>query len=133
MLDVDRFKAVNDTYGHSVGDAVLVDVCRHIQTHLRTYDMVFRYGGEEFLLCLPDVDAEGGAEVCERLRAALEGLPHYSSAGERFTVTTSIGVTALDPAVPVEQAIDRADRALLSAKGAGRNRTVCWDATMVAA
>lgn len=132
MLDVDCFKAVNDTYGHSVGDSVLVDICRHIQSNLRSYDMVFRYGGEEFLLCLPNLDAPAGHDICERLRAELETTPHHSSAGERFPVTVSIGVTALDPALPVEEAIDRADRALLSAKARGRNRTVLWDKSMIA-
>lgn len=128
MLDIDHFKTVNDTYGHPVGDHVLVDIARYVQSHLRPYDMIFRYGGEEFLLCMPDTEQEGGREICDRLRMELAGTPHRANGGggADFAVTVSIGVAELGAEIPVEEAVDRADRALLEAKGAGRNRTVTW-------
>lgn len=133
MLDVDHFKSVNDTYGHSVGDNVLVAICKYVQANLRAYDTVFRYGGEEFLLCLPDTGAGEGYDICDRLREGLQSVTHHSGAGADFPVTVSIGMTTLDPSVSVKESIDRADRALLSAKNTGRNRTVIWENALLAA
>jgi diguanylate cyclase (GGDEF)-like protein len=129
MLDIDRFKLVNDAYGHMVGDKVLVAVAHYAMNHLRPYDKVFRYGGEEFLLCLPDAELAGGREVLERVREGIAALSHEGS-GRSFNVTVSIGLTLLDPDAAVEQCIDRADRALYAAKAAGRNCTMIWDASM---
>lgn len=126
MFDIDHFKAVNDNYGHPAGDRVLVDMARYIQAHLRAYDLIFRYGGEEFLLCMPDTDLEGGREICDRLREELAGLPHRENGTANITVTVSIGVAELASDITVEEAIERADRALLAAKTAGRNRTHTW-------
>ena len=81
MLDIDHFKAVNDGQGHPAGDAVLIDIARYVQAHLRPYDLIFRYGGEEFLLCMPDTDLEGGREICDRLRMELGGLAHRVNDG----------------------------------------------------
>ena len=126
MLDVDHFKVVNDTYGHAVGDKVLTDIARYLQSHLRPYDLIYRYGGDEFMLCMPDMDLDGGREICDRLRRELSGLAHTTAGGVVFHVMASIGVTELDAKFTVEAAIDRADRALLAAKAAGCNRTVAW-------
>lgn len=130
MMDLDRFKIVNDTYGHGVGDKVLVDFARYVMEHLRPYDRLFRYGGEEFLLCLPDTELEAGRHIVDRLREGLAALPFFVEGKKAFNVTASFGVTLLDPDVPVEQTIERADRALYAAKARGRNRTVLWDASM---
>lgn len=130
MLDIDRFKSVNDKYGHLVGDRVLVDIARYVQSHLRPYDMIFRYGGEEFLLCMPDADSEAGREICDRLRVELGGLGYQANGCPDFPVTVSIGVAELAAEISVEEAVDRADRALLAAKAAGRNRTLVWNPAM---
>jgi diguanylate cyclase len=130
MMDLDHFKRVNDTHGHAVGDAVLIDTARYVMAHLRPYDKIFRYGGEEFLICLPDTDIEEGEAIVERLREELASLPHRGEGPEPLTVTVSIGLTTLDPDVPVEQSIDRADKALYVAKATGRNRVVIWDQAM---
>lgn len=126
MLDIDHFKAVNDTYGHKAGDAVLVAIARCLQGHLRPYDVVYRYGGEEFLVCLPNTGAAVGLEVVERLRRAVADLPHAPDGKERIAVTVSAGLAEMGQGLGIEAAIDRADKALYAAKAAGRNRTVCW-------
>ena len=130
MMDLDHFKSVNDTHGHAVGDKVLIGVARYVMAHLRPYDKVFRYGGEEFLICLPDTDIHEGQKIMDRLREELASLPHREESQGPATVTVSIGLTPLDPDVPVEQSIDRADKALYVAKATGRNRVVVWDASM---
>ena len=129
MMDIDLFKPVNDTYGHVVGDRVLVALARYVMRHLRPYDKVFRYGGEEFLICLPDADLSVGRDALERLRQGIAALTHEDN-GRTFHVTVSLGVTLLDPGLPVEQSIERADKALYAAKAAGRNRTIIWDAAL---
>ena len=131
MMDIDHFKAVNDTHGHVVGDKVLIALARYAMDHLRPYDKVFRYGGEEFLLCLPDSDTASGFEVVERLREGIARLDHDHGASLRVTV--SLGVALLDPKLSVEESIDRADKALYAAKRAGRNRTMIWESAMSAA
>lgn len=126
MLDVDHFKQVNDVHGHLVGDHVLVAIARYVQAHLRPYDLIFRYGGEEFLLCMPDTDLETGREVCDRLRIELGTLSHEAQGGAGFKVTVSMGVAALSADYTAEEAINRADQALLAAKAAGRDRVLVW-------
>jgi diguanylate cyclase (GGDEF)-like protein len=130
MIDFDHFKAVNDDYGHLVGDRVLVESARYIMGHLRPYDKVFRYGGEEFLLCLPDTDLQTGRAIVDRLREELAELPHRTEGKGTINVTVSGGITLLDPDVSVETSIDRADKALYAAKAGGRNAVVPWDASM---
>ncbi|MCW5771096.1 MAG: diguanylate cyclase [Rhodospirillaceae bacterium] len=126
MLDLDHFKLVNDTYGHVVGDNVLATVVRHLIAQLRPYDRVFRYGGEEFLVCMPDTTIEGAVEALERIRLSLATLPHKGTGKEPFHVTASAGVVELDGDIPAERSIERADAALYAAKAGGRNRTVAW-------
>lgn len=131
MMDVDHFKHVNDTHGHQIGDQVLSAVARCVGKLLRPYDRLFRYGGEEFLISLPDADLEEGHRIIERIREQLASLSHEADSGLMFPVTVSFGLTLLDPDAPVEQSLDRADKALYSAKRSGRNRTVIWDASLI--
>lgn len=130
MMDLDSFKSVNDKYGHLAGDKVLVGFARYIMTHLRPYDRVFRYGGEEFLICLSDTSVEAARDVMDRLREELALLTFDGNGLGSFCVTVSLGLAPLDAEGPVELSIDRADRALYAAKAAGRNRVIAWDATM---
>ncbi len=130
MMDLDCFKSVNDKYGHLVGDKVLVGFAHYIMAHLRPYDRVFRYGGEEFLISLSDTDLQAGHDILDRLREELGSLTFDGDGQGPFKVTVSFGLALLDGSAPVEQSIDRADKALYVAKTAGRNRVVKWGASM---
>ncbi len=129
IMDLDNFKVVNDTYGHLVGDRVLIAHARYVMEHVRTYDKVFRYGGEEFLVCLPGTDLKAGYALIERLREGL-ATAAIDYSGKPILVTTSFGMTLLDPDTSVEEAIGRADKALYAAKAAGRNCSRIWDPSM---
>ncbi|MFN4089701.1 MAG: diguanylate cyclase [Alphaproteobacteria bacterium] len=124
LADVDRFKIVNDTWGHATGDAVLASLAELLQAQLREYDLCGRWGGEEFLILLPETPIEGGMIVAEKLRVAVaEARP----GGERrpdMRVSLSVGVALHDTDQPVEHTIQRADAALYAAKIGGRNRCV---------
>jgi diguanylate cyclase len=130
MMDLDLFKTINDKYGHAVGDKVLIGFARYVMAHLRPFDKLFRYGGEEFLICLPDIDLQTGHDIIDRLRAELEALPHEADGKGIIHVTVSFGLTLLDSDMPVEQSIDRADKALYVAKAMGGNRAITWNASM---
>ncbi|MGM0593670.1 MAG: diguanylate cyclase [Pseudomonadota bacterium] len=122
MLDLDHFKRVNDDYGHDAGDSVLQQVIQRVQTTVRPLDMLGRYGGEEFLLALPETPLEEAAEIAERIRERVEQLP-IKHDGESIHVTVSIGlVEQADSGSGLEALINRADQALYRAKSAGRNR-----------
>ena len=125
LFDIDHFKAINDTYGHAVGDAVLKHFALISNSGLREVDVLGRYGGEEFLLILPDTDRSGACTGAERVRAAIEaaGFPQLP-ADRRVTVTVTIGVAASGRDETVEALIGRADGALYEGKAAGRNRVV---------
>lgn len=122
MIDLDRFKSVNDTFGHAVGDAVLRTmgpVCQHA---LRVSDHVGRYGGEEFIAILPNTELKQATMVLERLRADIE-MVMISELSDRWQLSASIGVAQLDPDdLNAAAAIARADLALYQAKTSGRNR-----------
>jgi diguanylate cyclase len=130
MMDLDGFKIVNDVHGHAVGDQVLITFARHMASCLRPYDKLFRYGGEEFLLCAVDADLLTGRRIIERIRGELACISHQGSSKGPFYVTVSIGLTLLDPDISVEESIDRADKALYVAKSSGRDRIVVWDPSM---
>lgn len=130
MMDIDHFKNVNDTYGHLTGDRVLAMSARYLMRHLRPYDKLFRYGGEEFLLCLPDTDQATGHEMVERLRQGLATHPAAFDGQDPIQVTMSFGVTQLTANESVEQSIAHADEAMYAAKKAGRNCTRTWDPSM---
>jgi len=130
MMDFDHFKQVNDTYGHAAGDQVIVAVSQMIMRQLRPYDTLYRYGGEEFLLCESSTDLKSCYETLDRLRTEIAAMHFDDNHGHAFQITASFGLTLLDPDVSVEQSIERADKALYAAKMAGRNRVVVWDASM---
>jgi two-component system, cell cycle response regulator len=120
LCDVDRFKSVNDTYGHAVGDSVLRDVTKRILAGLRPYDVLGRYGGEEFLIVLPGCSLDGAFSIADRIRSLVSSEASESSAGP-LTVTLSLGVTVTGTARNLDELITEADQALYRAKEAGRN------------
>jgi len=126
MLDFDRFKAINDTHGHPAGDAVLRQGVACIQEQLRPYDLMFRYGGEEFLLCFPDTRLDQAAHVAERIRLGLEERSIRLPGGKVVQVTASLGIATMRATGHLEDAIANADQALLAAKSAGRNQVMAW-------
>jgi two-component system cell cycle response regulator len=124
MLDIDRFKSINDTYGHEAGDEVLKAFAERIRTHTRGIDIVARYGGEEIVIILPDAEAEGAYAIAERIRERIEAVPFSIQRDTRTVpVTVSIGVAwrRAEDAGPADM-LKRADLALYRAKSTGRNR-----------
>jgi diguanylate cyclase len=130
MMDLDRFKEVNDLYGHIAGDRVLAAAAQYLIAHLRPYDKVFRYGGEEFVLCLPYITLAHGYDRVDKLGEGLAALEIDIGEDRPIRISASFGVTLLDPDVPVETSLDRADKAMYAAKAAGRNCTKTWDVAM---
>jgi diguanylate cyclase len=130
LLDFDRFKRVNDELGHPAGDAVLSQGMKFATGTLRKYDSIYRYGGEEFLICLPGTPLKEATMVVERIRSGLERLPirlpYGHPYGETYFTTASFGVAEMNPRLPVEESIASADMALLRAKEKGRNRVEIW-------
>ena len=124
LVDLDHFKAINDTYGHYAGDRVLKTAAHFFVRRLRSYDMVYRYGGEEFLFCLPNTDTATGSRVLDRLRGLMARLPVPLEDGTKVRVTASLGLAQMTPGEPVEATVARADEALYEAKAAGRNRII---------
>lgn len=123
MLDIDRFKSINDRHGHAAGDEVLRRFADAVRAQLRPSDALGRYGGEEFLLLLDAVDAAGGLAVVERIRRAVAAL-RWNELAPELHVTVSGGVAAYAAGEPLAALIRRADEALYEAKGAGRDRVV---------
>jgi len=123
LLDLDHFKAVNDTHGHLTGDAVLQEVGSRISRAIRPYDIAGRYGGEEFLIILPECGAEETQRSADRIRQVIASTP-FAAAASSFTLTTSIGATVAAGSVPSETVLlNQADLALYEAKFGGRNCT----------
>jgi two-component system cell cycle response regulator len=124
LVDVDRFKDINDSYGHLVGDAALRTIAKLLGDNLRSYDVVGRYGGEEFLIVLPGCGMHDAFEVAERVRAHVARQSIATSAGA-LSLTISVGVASgAGDVVDVEGLIFAADKALYSAKHRGRNRVL---------
>ncbi len=123
MLDLDHFKEVNDTYGHLAGDAVLREAAARVIQVVRSYDLVGRHGGEEFLVVLPGCDSNQVLQSAERVRAIIEATPIIV---DRFAirVTVSVGATSATSGTSQKELLGIADAALYQAKKAGRNRTV---------
>lgn len=129
LLDIDHFKAVNDSYGHPVGDAVLQQAAQVLAAEVRNTDTLTRLGGEEFAILLPDTPLPAAAEMAERLRAAIERHP-FSAGGVALELTASLGVAPLaaDKPDPLNVAYRAADRMLYRAKENGRNRVCVLEA-----
>lgn len=126
VIDLDRFKSVNDRWGHAAGDSVLIEVSARLASNLRASDLLARIGGEEFLIALPRTSQAEAAIVAERLCRAAEKLPVVLADGTAIRVTISIGMTvgcaAMGTTVNVSDIVDQADRALMSSKAGGRNK-----------
>ena len=127
MVDIDHFKVINDTYGHAAGDMVLVQTSLFLSSSLRPMDVIFRYGGEEFLMYLPNVAKTEALSILERVRENLAKNNVMIETGQNIKVTASFGVSALDPFVEISMSVDKADRALYIAKNNGRNQVVWVD------
>lgn len=121
IVDIDRFKSVNDTYGHTMGDRVIKSIARLFSQRLRKSDLTGRYGGEEFAVILPDTPQEAAVELINELRGQFSEIIHVHQ-GTRFSCTFSAGVSTLHPHCSAEELIQRADEALYLAKHGGRNR-----------
>jgi len=126
MIDADHFKNVNDTYGHSVGDRVLVGIAAATKKRLRDIDIVGRLGGEEFALCLAQTPGNGGEIVANRIRSDIEALT-FKGGSEEFGVTISVGLAEWQRGQSATEALERADKALYDAKANGRNQVITAD------
>lgn len=121
LMDVDRFKLVNDTHGHAAGDLVLREVADRVRGHLRAADVVARYGGEEFLVVMSGAATEDGMLVAERLRTAIANVPIMAE-GITMSITMSIGVASGSIGAQADDVVSAADAALYRGKNSGRNR-----------
>lgn len=126
ITDIDRFKSVNDTYGHDAGDEVLKEFAARVRSTVRGADLACRYGGEEFVVIMPDTTPETAASVAERLRSIVESQPFVlKQSGAELNVTASLGISStVHGAASAEELVKQADRALYEAKHGGRNRVV---------
>jgi diguanylate cyclase (GGDEF)-like protein len=126
MADIDLFKRVNDECGHKMGDEVIAAVAGKIQEELRDSDFSGRFGGEEFVVFMPETDLEPALLVAERIRLAVQSLD-FSHLGSELKITLSLGVATLDAeCANIDTLLDQSDRALYAAKNAGRNQSKTW-------
>ena len=125
MIDLDHFKRINDTYGHARGDLVLQKMAAVCKSLVRAPDIFSRFGGEEFILAMPETTLENALLVAERLRKAIEALKNEF---EGISITASMGVssTIAEAGLTLDALIDRADEAMYLSKRAGRNRVTAW-------
>ncbi len=124
LFDIDHFKKINDTHGHDGGDAVLRQFAQVIVETVRANDFVFRYGGEEYLVVLGDVDEEAALQIAEKIRQTVAAYPFEIGPSQKIAITTSVGVAIHDGHPDYQRTITRADEALYKAKHEGRNRSV---------
>jgi two-component system cell cycle response regulator len=126
IADIDRFKQINDTYGHDAGDDIIREFANRVRSTVRGADLACRYGGEEFVVVMPDTSPEIAASVAERLRSVIETVPFVvKGSGQELQVTASFGIASRTPQVITPQHLmKQADVALYEAKNAGRNRVV---------
>jgi len=130
LIDIDHFKSVNDTHGHATGDRALAAVASTLKHELRGCDLIARWGGEEFLVGLTSTDGTGGVIAADRVRTAIESLFVRSDDGDIVPLTVSVGVASRTSAEAFEGILERADRALYTAKELGRNRVVALPSRM---
>jgi two-component system, cell cycle response regulator len=129
LADIDHFKRVNDTLGHAAGDEVLKEVARRMKSDLRPYDVVGRYGGEEFLIILPGCDLPNGVRRAEQIRNQIANEPVHTPSGPvSATVSMGVTVTAFGPELTGADILQQADVSLYKAKNNGRNRTEVFSA-----
>lgn len=129
LTDIDRFKQVNDTYGHDAGDEVLREFASRLRSTVRGADLACRYGGEEFVVVMPDTPVEMAASVAERLRSIIEDRPFVLRSGRELHLTASLGIATNTSSIETpEQLMRQADLAMYEAKSAGRNRVVAFAA-----
>ena len=128
MLDIDDFKSVNDTYGHHVGDKVIIGVAGILLEHTRKSDIVCRFGGEEYIVLLLDTDLQNSMKIAQNIRELAEKMVIVYDHDKQLQVTISIGVSNVDLATDedIEVAINKADNALYDAKRSGKNRVVAF-------
>jgi diguanylate cyclase (GGDEF)-like protein len=129
MVDIDHFKSINDRFGHAVGDEAIKQTARIISSSVRGHDLVCRYGGEEFVVALPNTSVEKAAEIAKRMRRRVEaeGGPGIRSV-EGLLMTASFGVSTIRfGSTSIAELVDQADQALYAAKRSGRNRSLRWD------
>ncbi len=128
VLDVDKFKEVNDEYGHEAGDEILMQLARLARQSCRKSDVVGRYGGDEFLFVLPEASLVAAVEFADRFRQKVEEKPFRLSQGETLNLNVSLGVSQTAGTASASNLIASADAALYQAKSAGGNRVCCEEA-----
>lgn len=122
LLDVDNFKHLNDTRGHAAGDEVLIGLVNTLKNSVRTYDRVFRWGGEEFIVLLPNIQPEEVEKMGNRICTAVSGTP-VEIGGQSLTITVSMGATYVRPTDTIDTLLTRADRLMYESKKSGKNRS----------
>lgn len=128
LFDIDHFKKINDEHGHMIGDEILHGIARICMKHLRTDDILGRFGGEEFVILLPETKLKDARNIAERLRLLIANTPIETEIGP-INTTISIGVALVEKtnSVTIKQLLSRADRAMYHAKQTGRNRVIIWE------
>ncbi len=126
MMDFDDFKQINDKYGHVAGDQVLKTAIEFFTRRLRKYDIIFRYGGDEFLMLLPETNIEHAKQLLDRLRKELKNMPIMISDSKKINVSVSIGISEMDGQTSYNENIKLADHALIVAKSDGRGCVRVW-------
>ncbi|MEQ9328429.1 MAG: diguanylate cyclase [Rhodospirillales bacterium] len=124
IADLDHFKSINDQFGHAAGDKALQAAAEILSRNVRPFDHVFRYGGEEFLICLPDAGPNRSSAILDRIRQVLGATPIEIGLGEPLRITASFGAAMIAELTPLDATIEAADEALYQAKQDGRNRIV---------
>lgn len=126
LCDIDFFKKVNDNYGHDAGDYILIQIAKNIKKHSRKQDVICRWGGEEFLLMLPETELNGAIKLAEKLRKKVEEDVHIFK-NQKIHITLSLGIASIEKGVEIDDCIKKADLRLYAAKEGGRNKVVGSD------
>ena len=131
ILDIDHYKKVNDSYGHLIGDQVLINLANLCLNNIRNMDIFARFGGDEFVILMPDTDKKMASETADRLRVLVAEKPMAASDKSEVPITISLGISDWNSEIPIEinELLDQADQALYQAKQAGRNRVKVWRIT----
>ena len=127
LVDADKFKKINEKYGHKIGDRVLIEIAKLCRSSLRDDDIVARFGGEEFIIFLNDTDLRSAMRVAERLRQNIEGASFRDDNEEKFQITVSIGVVSSEDTTSLEVLLRQVDDAMYLAKRNGRNQVTSYD------